>query len=118
MDFINIGPQAFANKEETVINWKGENFYRACGVIVQVTRYGTTSCVKRVDHPGEIHEDYDGNTKDESGPRRLIGHSNEPCAICKQEIGPDEMKFKCCPKHTSGPRVVCAKCNETAEHGQ
>lgn len=118
MDFINIGPQAFADKEEKVINWKGENFYRACGVIVKVTRYSTTSCVKRVDHPGDMHEDYDGNTKADVNRGFFTENHEATCAICTNVIGVTETKFKCCPKHTPDSQVVCSECNKTAEHGQ
>lgn len=47
---------AFSNADESVINWKGENYYRACSE--QVTEH--SFCVKRLDHPGDIHEDIDG----------------------------------------------------------
>lgn len=117
MDFISIGPEAFANKELTVIAYKGENFYRACGVIVKVTRYSTSHCVKRVDHPGEIHEDWDGNTKDESKVDRPF-FQEVSCALCLRILSATEPQFKCCPKHTSGPEVVCHHCYTTEEHGQ
>lgn len=62
-DFIDIGPECFANKEETVISWKGENFYRACDKLVTGTLEGAAShCVKRVRHKNDC-EDYDGNTR-------------------------------------------------------
>lgn len=66
MDFVNIGKECFADKNLEVISYKGENYYRACGVIVKTTRYGTTSCVKRVNHPGNVHEDYAGLLKEDS----------------------------------------------------
>jgi hypothetical protein len=55
--------QMFTNEARTIINWKGENFYKACDRIVHEHADGTASyCVKRVDHPGTIHEDWDGQT--------------------------------------------------------
>lgn len=62
-----VGPEAFIDTAETIINLKGENFYKACGYIVARNRDGSSSCVKRVDHPGTIHEDYDGETIDSAG---------------------------------------------------
>jgi len=57
--FVEV--HAFANADETVINWQGANYYQACGITVTGDPDSeTTSCVKRVDHPGDIHEDYDG----------------------------------------------------------
>lgn len=56
-DFPYIGPECFSDKEETVIALRGENFYRACGA--PVTKLST--CVKRVEHPGIEHEDFEGN---------------------------------------------------------
>lgn len=55
-DFPYIGPECFSDKDEKVISLKGENFYRACGA--PVTKL--TSCTKRVDHPGIMHEDWEG----------------------------------------------------------
>lgn len=56
---IDIGPEAFTNGE--VINYKGANFYRACDAWVSNLENGGKSfCVKRVDHPGDFHEDYNG----------------------------------------------------------
>lgn len=53
---VEIGPGAFADGDLEVINYKGENFYRSCPVRVTESTY----CVKRVGHPGLLHEDYDG----------------------------------------------------------
>lgn len=65
-DFIDIGPQCFANAELTIISYKGMNFYRACDTLVaKLVSGGQSFCVKRVDHPGVIHEDFDGRTRDE-----------------------------------------------------
>lgn len=48
---------AFTDGE--VINYQGDNYYRACGAVVTIQSY----CVKRVNHPGVLHEDYDGNVR-------------------------------------------------------
>lgn len=65
--FTDIGPECFAGQGDTVISWKGENFYKACGHPVITNEDGSgSSCVKRVDHPGVKHEDYDGNIYDEA----------------------------------------------------
>lgn len=58
-DIKDLDAPAFTNIAETVINYKGENYYKACPE--QVTTY--SFCVKRVNHPGDIHEDYEGNTR-------------------------------------------------------
>lgn len=64
--YHEIGPECFANPDKTVIAWQGSNYYQACDHQVTETEDGgATHCVKRVDHPGVRHEDYDGNTYDE-----------------------------------------------------
>lgn len=66
---------AFTNISETVINYKGDNFYKACGVIVNADVItGSTSCVKRINHPGTAHEDWDGNMREtpDSMPEKLF----------------------------------------------
>lgn len=69
----DLDAPAFTNPVETVISYKGENYYRACGVLVtQSPGNGTTSCVKRQDHPGTIHEDFDGKTVDDAAQRKRI----------------------------------------------
>lgn len=67
MDVVDIGPQAFATGDLAVINYKGENYYKSCGEFVSGSRdpdEASTLCVKRVDHPGWEHEDWDGNLRD------------------------------------------------------
>jgi len=60
--YEDIGPECFT--DGFVISYKGENYYRACGAVVLWKEGGaTTSCVKRVGHPGSIHEDYQGFTR-------------------------------------------------------
>lgn len=61
-----LGPdsmQMFCDKDETVINWKGENYYKACGSHVRnLPEGGNSSCVLRVGHGGYSHQDYNGVT--------------------------------------------------------
>ena len=55
----------FVSNDAKVINWLGENYYKACDELVSRNLDGGNSyCVKRKDHPGDIHEDYDGRTRD------------------------------------------------------
>lgn len=63
-DFVDIGPECFANKDLSVISFKGENYYKACGKIVTGGFDGETStCVKRQAHKNNC-EDWDGNTRE------------------------------------------------------
>jgi hypothetical protein len=63
-DFVDLGPELFADIEASVITWKGNNYYKACDEPVVTRPDGSgTHCVKRVEHPGDIHEDYDGIRK-------------------------------------------------------
>jgi hypothetical protein len=58
-------PGMFASNDGKVLNWNGANYYRACGALVSRNLDGDSSCcVKREGHPGDIHEDYDGRTRD------------------------------------------------------
>ena len=60
---ISIGPECFVNEQLTVISFKGENFYKACGETVLRYPDGSESaCVKRVNHPSLEHEDFMGTT--------------------------------------------------------
>lgn len=64
-DVIDLGPELFVTGDGTVIGWKGEWFYKACGELVyKKPEGGATHCVKRVGHPGWDHEDFDGNLRD------------------------------------------------------
>lgn len=56
----DLDAPAFTNRAETVISYKGDNYYKACGVIVGHYEGGLTSCVKRLNHPGNVHEDWAG----------------------------------------------------------
>lgn len=63
-NYTDIGPECFTNGN--VISYKGENYYRACDAFVTDRPEGGQSfCVKRVDHPGTIHEAYDGTIRDD-----------------------------------------------------
>lgn len=64
-DLVDIGPEAFTNGE--VISYKGDNYYRACDTLVthQEGNGGKSFCVKRIGHPGKLHEDYYGNMRSE-----------------------------------------------------
>jgi hypothetical protein len=58
-NYTDIGPECFTNGE--VISYKGENYYKACDVFVaDLPDGGQCFCVKRVGHPGLVHESYDG----------------------------------------------------------
>lgn len=61
-DYITVlGPELFINGD--VISYKGENYYRACDYPVAEFDGSVSHCVKRVNHPSHIHEDYDGRKK-------------------------------------------------------
>jgi hypothetical protein len=66
-EVMNIDhPGMFASADKLVINWDGEQYYKSCGAFVsKVGDGGESSCVKREGHPGTVHEDFDGRTKDE-----------------------------------------------------
>lgn len=56
--------QIFTNEAQTIMNWAGENFYKACGFPVVENEDGSgSSCVKRIDHPGIVHEDFEGKKR-------------------------------------------------------
>lgn len=56
-----LGLECF--RTDNIISYKGENYFRACDVLVKVWPGGEqTHCVKRVGHPSVDHEDYYGNT--------------------------------------------------------
>lgn len=62
----------FSNADKSVISWEGSNYYRACDEPVVVSESGISGCVKRVDHPGDIHEDYDGVRKTDDKGRMTV----------------------------------------------
>lgn len=60
-DFLILGPECFTGVDGLVISYKGENYYKACGVkVTNKEEGGSTHCVRRVGHPGLLHEDYYG----------------------------------------------------------
>lgn len=57
----DLGPEMFCSDDEKTINWKGDNYYKACGKPVAEYSDGSKShCVKRLDHPSVFCEDYKG----------------------------------------------------------
>lgn len=65
-DYVEIGPECFSDAAGTIISYKGENYYRACDTFVgNVLGGGQSFCVKRVGHPGSVHEDFDGNKRED-----------------------------------------------------
>lgn len=61
--FTTLGPECFIGNEGNTISFQGDNFYRGCGNFVfRLPGGGSTHCVKRVGHPSEECEDYDGRT--------------------------------------------------------
>ena len=64
VDYHDIGPECFIGGD--VISYKGKNYYRACdNWVTDNTDGGQSFCVKRVSHPGKVHESYDGTTRTE-----------------------------------------------------
>jgi hypothetical protein len=63
-NFIDIGPECFADPQQNIICYQGENYYRACGEAVhQFGGGGLSTCVRRFGHAGDLHEDYDGRIR-------------------------------------------------------
>ena len=73
-----LNDTAFTDGE--VINYEGENYYRACNAFVRHKPDGsTTFCVKRVGHDSakySPHEDYDGFAIRYGGVGRLYPSTN------------------------------------------
>lgn len=66
MSIIDIGPECFASADVHVISYKGDNYYKSCDEFVaDRPKGGQTFCVKRIGHPGTIHEDWDGLVRSE-----------------------------------------------------
>lgn len=64
MGLVDIGPECFTDDSGNVINYKGANYYKACDIFVaDLPEGGQEFCVKRVNHPGQLHEAYSGKTK-------------------------------------------------------
>lgn len=57
---VQLASQLFCNVEETVINYKGDNFYKACEEPVT----SLSSCVFPGMFPHEQHVDFAGVTTD------------------------------------------------------
>lgn len=84
---------AFSNENETIINWKGENFYRACDAFVMNKPGGGEShCVKPVYHSGDLHVDWDGC-------ERLENSVQDECAkegaVIINECAPPPLEHTC-----------------------
>jgi hypothetical protein len=62
-----IGPEAFTNAEETVISFKGSNFYRACDAFVRNRPEGGASyCIRQMGHEDNNHIDFSGHSTKET----------------------------------------------------
>lgn len=62
-DFVqDLGSELFATGDGEVISWKGDNFYKSCGAIVDDDRPngGTSTCVLPVGHAAGFCVDWDG----------------------------------------------------------
>jgi hypothetical protein len=58
-----LGPGCFMDVEGNVINYQGQNFYRACDEVVFNNPHGgVTYCIKPVGHKSSVHEDSRGHT--------------------------------------------------------
>lgn len=65
---IDLAPEMFASSDLKVINYKGNNYYRACGEHVFESKEdgSRSSCVKPAGHIYWEHEDAWGRTLDPS----------------------------------------------------
>ena len=64
-DIIDLGPDMFASSDLKVINYKGNNYYKACGERVNETPDGVkSSCIKPIGHIRWRHEDSFGRQRD------------------------------------------------------
>lgn len=59
----DLGSGAFIDGTDSVINYQGNNYYKACGHIVTEFEEDVTTCVKRMDHPTWDHEDWNGTVR-------------------------------------------------------
>ena len=72
MNIVDIGPECFADEDLTVISYKGMMYYRACSaMITDLVGGGMSFCVKRIGHPGDVHENFEGMTWHPHRKRRL-----------------------------------------------
>lgn len=86
------GTSAFTDMDETVINYKGTNYYKACGIIVVFDYFDykdITSCVKRVGHLGNEHEDYNGNKRSGWLCPRCSCHNDQRILFCLRCAWPE-----------------------------
>lgn len=57
-----LGPECFMDVDRKVINFQGENFYRACNRIVFNNPHGGVShCILPAAFPHDTHVDSDGH---------------------------------------------------------
>lgn len=55
-EIVPIGPECFANGEQTVISWKGQEYVKTCGSFVaDLPDGGKAFCTLTFDHPGFEH---------------------------------------------------------------
>lgn len=88
VEVIQIGPGCFASSDLSVINLLGENYYKTCDVIVgDLPEGGVSYCTKRLDHPGILHEDYNGRTMLEvqKSDSNLLKHAQQELAMIGEE---------------------------------
>lgn len=56
LTFVDIGPECFANGEETIVCWKGQEYIKTCGEFVtELADGGAAFCTLAYDHPGTEH---------------------------------------------------------------
>jgi len=62
-ELVDLGPEMFSDVSGTVINYQGENYYKACGEFVaDNSDGGSSSCVLPARFPHEVHSNYRGDT--------------------------------------------------------
>ncbi len=65
-DEMAIAPRVTFSEDTTVLTWDEIVYHQECGHPVSHLPDGSLSvCAKRKNHPGDIHEDFDGRTHDE-----------------------------------------------------
>lgn len=65
---MDLGDEIFGNVEGTAINYRGENYYKACSEFVADTEDGgQTFCMLPAMMPHEVHSDYRGITTERTG---------------------------------------------------
>ena len=78
------GDSAFTTVDESVINYKGNNYYLACGELISAYNPagGLSSCVKPKGHPSHQHEDYQGNARRGWFCKRCFCPNDEKLTSC------------------------------------